>query len=198
MTIPTTMTARDTSSPLPERSAPPWATRLAHIIPLLVLPSGLWRWAVAFGFPMGMLNSSGDLDVMRGWPAVYVALISLLSEAVALAAFGLVRPLGEEVPRWLPFFGGRAVRPKRVIMAATAGSAALMMIWTVGFWKVWTSGQPGPMASPFWAAVFTLCYAPLNLWGPALLALTWAYRRRTSETVDRLAWMTSEAATNQS
>lgn len=73
---------------------------------------------------------------MRGWPAVYVAAISLLSEAVALTAFRLVRPLGEEAPRWLPFFGGRAVRPTRVIVAATAGSAALMMIWTVGFWQV--------------------------------------------------------------
>ncbi len=172
-------------APLPQRPAPRWATRLAHIIPLLVLPSGLWRWAVAFGFPMGMLTSSGGLDVVRGWPAVYVAVISLLSEAVALTAFGLVRPLGEEVPRWLPFFGGRAVRPKRVVVAATVGSVALMLIWTLGFWTVWTTGQPSPMASPFWAAVFTLCYAPLNLWGPALLLLTLAYRRRAASAVDR-------------
>ena len=62
--------------------------------------------------------------------------------------------------------------------AATAGSVALMLIWTLGFWEVWTTGSPGAMASPFWAAVFTACYAPLNLWGPALLVLTWAYRRR--------------------
>ena len=153
---------------------------MAHLIPLLVLPSALWRWAVALGFPMGMLNSSGDLDVLRGWPAVYIAVISLLTEAVALTAFGLVQPLGEEVPRWSPFLGGRAVRPKAVIIAATVGSVALFLIWTVGFWQVWTSGQPGSMASPFWAAVFTICYAPLNLWAPALLTLTWAYRRRTA------------------
>ncbi len=169
-----------TFEPLALRPAPRWARRLAHTIPVLVLPSGLWRWAVAFGFPMGMLNSAGGLAVTRGWPAVYVAVISLVTEAVALTALGLVRPLGEEVPRWLPFFGGRAVRPKSVIVAATAGSVALMMIWTVGFWQVWTTGQPGPMASPFWAAVFTICYAPLNLWGPALLTLTFAYRRRTA------------------
>jgi hypothetical protein len=161
------------------RPAPRWARRLAHIVPLLVLPSGLWRWAVALGFPMGMVNSSGHLAVMRGWPAVYVAVISVVTEAVALTAFGLVRPPGEEFPRWLPYFGGRAVRPTGVIVAATVGSVALMLIWTVGFWHVWTHGRPGPMASPFWAAVFTTCYAPLNLWGPALLALTWAYRRRS-------------------
>jgi hypothetical protein len=52
------------------------------------------------------------------------------------------------------------------------------MIWTVGFWDVWTGEQAHRMASPLWAAVFACCYAPLNLWGPALLALTWAYRRR--------------------
>jgi glycerol-3-phosphate acyltransferase PlsY len=154
---------------------------VAHLIPLLALPSGLWRWAVAFGFPMGMVTSSGELDTLRGWPAVYVAFISLLTEAVALTAFGLVRPLRQEVPRWLPFFGGRAVRPRAVIVAATLGSVALMLIWTVGFWEVWTTGRPGPMASSHWAAVFTICYAPLNLWGPGLLALTWAYRRRVQD-----------------
>jgi glycerol-3-phosphate acyltransferase PlsY len=161
-------------------AAPRWARRPSHVIPLLALPSCLWRWAVAFGFPMGLLTSSGELDVMRGWSAVYVAFVSLLTEAVALTAFGLVRPLGEEVPLWLPFFGGRSVRPRVVVAVAAAGSVALMLIWTVGFWPVWTTGQPSPMASSFWAAVFTACYAPLNLWGPALLTLTWAYRRRTS------------------
>jgi hypothetical protein len=171
--------ATPAGSPVAETPVPRWARRLAHLIPLLVLPSGLWRWAAAFGFSMGMVNSSGDPAVMRGWPAVYVVFISLLSEAVALTAFGLVRPLGEEVPRWLPFFGGRAVRPKAVIVVATVGSVALMLIWTVGFWNVWTGGRPGVMSGTFWAAVFTICYAPLNLWGPALLTLTLAYSRRS-------------------
>lgn len=163
-----------------QRPVPEWAERLAHLIPLLVLPSGLWRLAVAFGFSMGMLDAAGERDVLRGWAAVYVAVISLLSEAVALTAFGLVRPWGEVLPRWVPFFGGRALRPRTVVVAATCGSVALMLIWTVGFWDVWTGDQASSMASPFWAAVFALCYAPLNLWGPALLALTWAYRRRTA------------------
>jgi hypothetical protein len=160
--------------------APRWATRLAHVIPLLVLPSGLWRLAVAFGFPMGMLDGSGHVEVLRGWSAVYVAVISLLTEAVAATAFGLVQPLGEEVPRWVPYVGGRAVRPRSVVIAATAGSVALMLIWTAGFWTVWTTGRPGPMASSFWAGVFTGCYAPLNLWGPVLLVLTWSFRRRAA------------------
>jgi hypothetical protein len=56
-----------------------------------------------------------------------------------------------------------------VIALASLGSVALMLIWTRGFWDVWTGDQASRMTSPFWAAVFAGCYAPLNLWGPALL-----------------------------
>lgn len=82
------------AEPLMERPVPRWAERLAHAIPLLVLPSGLWRLAIAFGFSMGMLNDAGQVAVVRGWPATYIAVISLLSEAIGLTAFGLVRPWG--------------------------------------------------------------------------------------------------------
>jgi hypothetical protein len=169
--------------PRAQQPVPRWAERLAHLIPLMVLPSGLWRLAVALGFSMGEVNGHGGVQVVRGWPSLYIVFITLVAEAVSLTAFGLVRPLGEEVPRWLPYFGGRAVRPKSVIRAATAGSTALMLIWTLGFWDVWAGNwnysRSTPAGSPFWAAVFAICYAPLNLWGPALLMLTWAYRRRT-------------------
>jgi hypothetical protein len=158
-----------------------WAGRLAHAIPFLVLPSGLWRFAVAFGFSMGQLDNAGNPSVLRGWPAVYVAAVSLLSEAVALTALGLVRPWGETAPAWWPIIGGRRIRPRAAVVPAVLGSLALMLIWTVGFWDVWTGAQASRMASPLWADVFAICYAPLNLWGPALLVLTWAYgRRRTS------------------
>lgn len=173
--------------PLAQQPVPRWAERLAHLIPLMVLPSGLWRLAVALGFSMGEVNGHGGVQVVRGWPSVYIVFITLVSEAVSLTAFGLVRPLGEEVPPWVPYFGGRAVRPRSVIRAATAGATALMLIWTLGFWDVWAGNwnysQSTPAGSPFWAAVFAICYAPLNLWGPALLTLTWAYRRRARESV---------------
>jgi hypothetical protein len=85
----------------------------------------------------------------------------------------------------------RAEEPRRsqvteaVIALASLGSVALMLIWTRGFWDVWTGDQASRMTSPFWAAVFAGCYAPLNLWGPALLMLTWAYHRRTAVQTDR-------------
>ncbi|TDP90550.1 hypothetical protein EV186_11091 [Labedaea rhizosphaerae] len=161
------------------RPVPRWADRLAHVIPFFVLPSGLWRLTVALGFSMGMLDETGHSQVLRGWPAVYVLAISIFAEAVALTGFGLVRPWGEVVPTWIPIIGGRPVHPPAAIIAATMGSILLILIWTVGFWPVWTGVQARQMAGPVWAIVFVVCYAPLNLWGPALLVLTWAYRQRT-------------------
>lgn len=176
----TTIADRDSSSYLTSRPVPRWAERLAHVIPLLTLPSGIWRLAVAFGFPMGALNDAGQLEYIRGWAAVYVATISVLSEAIALTAFGLVRSWGEVAPRWLPLIGNRPVHPLAAVIPATVGSFALILIWTVGFWDVW-SGQADTMATPFWTTVFIACYAPLNLWGPFLLILTWAYYHRRSQ-----------------
>jgi hypothetical protein len=85
---------------------------------------------------------------VRGWPAVYIVAISILCEAVALTAFGLVRPRGEVAPPWLPFIGGRRVRPRAAIVPATLGSLALMLLWTVGFWDVWTGDHASTMARP--------------------------------------------------
>lgn len=134
--------------------------------------------AVAFGFPMGMLDDAGQLVYMRGWAAVYVATISMLTEAIALTAFGLVRSWGEITPRWLPLIGNRPIHPLTAVIPATLGSLALFLIWTVGFWDIWSGQAADTMADPLWAAVFVICYAPLNLWGPFLLILTLAYHRR--------------------
>lgn len=165
---------------LPPPPVPRWASRLAHAVPFLALPSGLWRLAVALGFGMGQLTDDGRPWTARGWVAVYVLAISLLSEAVALTAFGLAQPLGEEIPRWVPFVGGRSVRPKVVLSAAILGAVALILVWTVGFWGTWTGHGTGNMTSTTWNVVFTACYAPLNLWGPSLLVLAWSYRRRVA------------------
>lgn len=178
-----TVPAPSTPEHLAHPAAPRWASRLAHVIPLLVLPSGLWRLAAAFGFSTGQLNDAGQPTAIRGWAAIYIAVISLIAEAFALTGFGLVQPVGREIPRWAPVFGGRAVRPKIVVTLGTLGSVALMLIWTVGFWPAWVGDDLGYSSS--WAqTVFTACYAPLNLWGPALLVLTFAFWRRAGRTID--------------
>jgi hypothetical protein len=167
-----------------EHPAPRWAVRLAHVIPLLTLPSGLWRLGLAAGSSMGVLDAAGRPVHAQGGEVWYVIGLSLFSEAVALTAFGLVKPWGEVVPRWIPLIGGRRVAPIAAVVPATLGSFALIAIWTYGFRDVF-SGQFLPFASDAAAALMISCYAPLNLWGPALLVLTWAYwRRRRSSRSD--------------
>jgi len=163
------MSSRTTIRPVPE-----WADRVAHLIPLLVLPSGMWRLGVAFGFSMGVLDAAGHPAHVHGLEAVGIGSLTLISELVALTAFGLVRPWGEVVPGWIPLIGGRRVAPYAAIIPAVLGSLALMAIWTFtvfGFSDM-------SFSSPWLFALMLACYLPLHLWGPLLLLLTWAYHRR--------------------
>ena len=164
-----------------ERPVPRWAYRLAHVIPLLTLPAGLWRLGLVAGSSMGMLDDSGRPAHLHGvGEATYVVFLTLFSEAVALIAFGLVKPWGEVAPRWIPVIGGRRVAPYAAIVPAVLGSLSLIAIWTFGFRDVLTDHFI-PFSSTGWKALMITCYAPLQLWGPALLLLTWSYyRRRTS------------------
>ncbi|ADB31640.1 hypothetical protein Kfla_2572 [Kribbella flavida DSM 17836] len=168
-----------------ENPVPPWANRLAHLIPFLVLPSGLWRLGLVAGSSMGMLDDGGRPAQLHGWGEhVYIVCLTLFSEAVALTAFGLVRRWGEVVPGWIPWLGGRRVAPYAAIVPATLGGLSLIAIWTYGFRDAF-SGDFLPFASDAGAALMIACYAPLQLWGPALLVLTWAYYRRRVTTVQR-------------
>lgn len=94
---------------------------------------GLWRLAVAFGFPMGMLNDAGNLAVVRRCPAIFTVAITLLSEAVAPSAFGLVRPWGDVSPPWLPFTGGHPRCVQQRDRFRHTGFCCVALIWTVGF-----------------------------------------------------------------
>jgi hypothetical protein len=160
-----------------ERPVPRWAYRLAHAIPLMTLPSGLWRFGLVGGSSMGILVDGRPTYLVGAGEKVYVVFLSLFSEAVALVAFGLVKSWGEVAPRWIPFIGGRRVNPYAAIVPATLGGLSLIAIWTFGFRDVFTDHFI-PFSSPAWKTLMIACYAPLQLWGPALLVLTYAYYRR--------------------
>lgn len=164
-----------------EHPVPRWADRLAHVIPFLTLPSGLWRLGLVAGSSMGMLDDNGRPAHLHGFGEhLYVVCLTLFAEAVALTAFGMVKAWGEVVPRWIPFIGGRRVAPYAAIIPATLGALSLMAIWTYGFRDVFSDFIP--FSSDGAAALMIACYAPLQLWGPALLVLTWAYYRRRRTT----------------
>ena len=163
------------------RNAPPrWAVRAAHLITVLVLPSGLWRVGVGLGFSMGIDAPAGFVP---GWDPVPLALTAV-SEGIALLSLGLVRPWGEVFPRWIPLVGGRPVPPVTATTVAAVGAVALTAIWsfaTVSFvvrTVLGPSGQGFVFVNGWWEALLIACYLPLLLWGPLLLAITGAYYRR--------------------
>ncbi len=98
---------------------------------------------------------------------------------LALLTFGLIRPWGEVLPRWAPAVGGRRVPVLLAAGLATAGALAV-----AAFVVFAASGRPPsrelpPGCVPPGADVLAF-YAPMALWPPLLLALTWHYvRRRT-------------------
>jgi hypothetical protein len=165
------MTALATARPVPA-----WANRAAHLVSLVVLPSGLWRVALAAGCSMGL--PAAETAGLPGAQSLYIVTLTIVSEAVALLTLGLVRPWGEIVPRRFPLIGGRRIPAKPVVAVAAAGAIALQLIWIYAFRH---PGVPGlDFTSTAWKALFYACYAPLLLWAPLLAAVTIAYGQRRS------------------
>ena len=182
MTTASAASASATIGPVPR-----WALWTARTVPLLVVPSGLWRIALGFGVPVGF---TGDLAVLYrapGWITPYVLALTLAIETAALMALGLVQAWGEVLPRWVPLFGGRRVPTAFGVTAATAGVVGLVAIAvpTVLQWN-----GPENMGDPdapqgFAGLVMTASYAPMLAWPPLLAILTAHYFRRRRATADR-------------
>lgn len=165
-------------NPLPQR----WAVVAAHAVPLVTLPSGLWRLVLATGADLGLR----PYHHIGAGEAAYIVGLSVASEALALLTLGLVRPWGERVPRWIPLLGGRRVAPYAAIVPAALGALALALIWAYAFRDF--PGLGGvTFAAPGWHALLLACYLPLLLWAPLLAAVTWAYWLRRCRDVTKPA-----------
>ncbi|GAA2302998.1 hypothetical protein AB0C84_08495 [Actinomadura sp. NPDC048955] len=184
------------SAHAPVAGVPRWARIAAMAVPLTVLPSGLWRIA-AFALHLPILSGNaletdaagGDLP---GWVPLeaYVVLLSILSEAVAFTALGMIAGWGEVFPRWLPGLRGRRVPITVAVVPGLVGAAILTPMWTASVvnclvFQETVQGRPLPEGFPIhfhdWQGVLgAVAYAPLVAWGPLLAAVTLAYwRRRT-------------------
>jgi hypothetical protein len=167
-----------TAAPVPR-----WVNRIAHLVPLTTLPSGLWRLALGFGVPVGFTGPMADEYGAPGWITPYVIVLSLLAEGLALLTLGLVQPWGEVVPRWIPFLGGRRIPTLAAVVPAALGATAL--IWLGAVIATGWSGSATDPDAPYYphgfaAFVMTACYAPMLAWGPLLGVVTVAYfLRRT-------------------
>ncbi|GHC70027.1 hypothetical protein [Streptomyces cinnamoneus] len=161
-----------------EQPVPAWAERLAHLMPLVGLPVCLWRLPIGFGFQMGMNSNDPQPDSL--WFTVYVFALSVLSEAFALACLGLVRWWGETVPQWVPFAGGRRIPPMLVIVPATVAGLLFVGLLVEDLLSVFEIGgfATVPYDNGWWRLLANVVSGLFLLWGPMVLAMTWAYYRR--------------------
>jgi hypothetical protein len=151
---------------------PRWARVAAYVVPLLTVPSGLWRLALALDVP-GMPDP--------GQPAgqrLYMVFLSLLAEGLALLTLGLVQPWGEVLPRWIPLLGGRPIPPLAAVIPAALGAAAVTTIVAYAAYNAFVRGMIENLGTPGQQRMVVACYAPLVAWGPLLGAVTVAYYRR--------------------
>ncbi|MCX5230674.1 hypothetical protein [Streptomyces sp. NBC_00233] len=165
-----------------ERPVPRWAMCLASVLPLLLLPSCLWRLPFALHFEMGQIP---ELGMPPYWVSIaYVLGLSVLTEVTALLAIGLVRGWGEVAPVWIPVVGGRRVRPMAAFVPALLGSLILTVLFTnlpIGDGcRLTALGVIDTVqyTHEAWQTLATVCIAPTAVWGPAVIALAIAYYRR--------------------
>jgi hypothetical protein len=169
-----------------ERPVPRWAMRLAYALPLLLLPSCLWRLPFALHFEMGQVQ---DVDMPPYWVSIpYVLGLSVLSEAIAVLTIGLVRGWGEVAPAWIPIIGGRRIRPMAAAAPVVLGGLILTLLFTnvpIGDGRRLTTlygiVDSVGYTNDAWQALATVCVTPISAWGPITIALGIAYyRRRTA------------------
>lgn len=163
----------DIGRPVPRR-----VVRAAHLIPLTVLPSGIWRLVLGSGVTLGFSRAYLEADDMPGWGTVSVVFLTVLTEALALLSLGLVRPWGEVVPRWVPRLGGRRIPPSVVVVPAAMGGVLLTALWVWAVAGLFTGRLDGFVGGIGWRALLVACYLPALLWGPLLLSVTRAYHHR--------------------
>ncbi|MCX4985979.1 hypothetical protein [Streptomyces sp. NBC_00572] len=152
-------------------NVPRWARISAHLVPIVTLPSGLWRIALVAGLPV---DNNGPL---LWWEPVYITSLTLVSEGIALLTLGLIQPWGETVPRWIPLLGGQRVAPLAAVVPALLGAAALIAITTYGGLVAIFGSNPS-MGSSAKDWLLAVCYAPLLAWGPLVAAVAISYYRR--------------------
>jgi hypothetical protein len=174
----------------PVDGVPPWARRIALLIPLLVLPSSLWRIAVCT-FHVPIIEGGLPADASGNLPSwlpleIYVVLLSIGSELLGFAAVGLVAGWGEVFPRWIPLLRGRRVPPLAAILPAAMGATVLTLLtlWTtitllLGVTVRGDEASFDVLTFHTWQGTVAIAaYAPLLLWGPLLGAVTVAYHHR--------------------
>jgi len=147
----------------------------ARVAAWSVAPACVWRILLGFGLTMGFDRGHLEASQMPGTGTINVLFLSIVTEALALLSFGMVRPWGEVVPGWFPQIGGRRIPTGAVVVPAALGGLVLVPLWT---WTVVGLFDMEEISGVGWRALMIGCYLPTLLWGPLLLWLTVAYYLR--------------------
>ncbi|MEU9028690.1 hypothetical protein AB0D46_14385 [Streptomyces sp. NPDC048383] len=173
----------ETLAGTPVLAAPqvPRSVRLvAHAAALTLVPSGLWRIAVALGWDSGFTDEVLRPENFPGKGSPHLIGLSLFAEALGLLTLGLVHRWGEELPRWVPVLGGRRIPVSAAVIPASLGAALVTLITFTGAFGWNDADNMGAIGFPdggrYW--LMTACYLPLPAWGPLLAVATVAYYRR--------------------
>jgi hypothetical protein len=164
--------------PAPVGAPPGWAVWCAWLVPLLIVPSAIWRASEVVTDPAGFWAATAA----GGW---YLLLLSAVSIALGLLTLGLVQEWGATIPGWVPGIGGRRV-PLRFATTAAFGGGTVLILLTVWFF-VYTATRPfevAPLigadepvhARPGWSVL--RWYLPLVAWGPLVVVIAADHRRR--------------------
>jgi hypothetical protein len=154
------------------------AVVLAHLVPLTVLPAGMWRTIMGFGYGMGFSRAAMQASHIPGWGSAWVVFLTVITEALALLTLGLVRPWGEVVPGWIPRLRGRRIPPAAMVIPATIGGVLLIGIWGFAVGRLFIGHVDQFTGGTGWWVLMVGCYLPALLWGPLLLYVTYLYHRR--------------------
>ncbi|MEV0176795.1 hypothetical protein AB0I00_37495 [Streptomyces sp. NPDC050803] len=161
------MGAMTTATAPLDATAPVWARRAAHAIPLCALPSGLWRIAMASGVYVGYSDRVlRDVFDIPGWGIAYVVGLSVLAELAALFPLLLVSD------RWRP------LRPRALAALAWTVSGVLVL---VALWQLvvaFTVESQTYMTSGTAQTVWAVTFAPLFAIPGLMAAVTWSYAKR--------------------
>ncbi len=150
-----------------------WAVVVAMVPPAAY---AVTRYAWAFGIPLGV--SSDFMNLSDDDPGIFIAggFMATIAVLGGVLTLGLTQRWGEVYPRWLPFVGGRPVRPAVAIVPATA--VALLLTNAGINWlraMALNAFPPGAMSQD-WAT--TAPGALFGIWGVALGIATYAYALR--------------------
>lgn len=178
------MESKTASSPTVGREPQRWAKVACWAAFCSVIPSALWRLAMLTGVDTGFKYA----DVYRdgGAQTVYVLGLEAVQLGAAALCLGLCHPWGEQVPRWVPGLGGRALPRLLPVVIGGSGNALLYLIigsTLLRFTSRWLGMSEGLTPTDGMSTgavtVLAIAYAPMLIWPVALtVALVGYWRRR--------------------